>query len=154
MRRLAIGRPSGVRRISGSAPRLPINMTLFTEPAIAVSFYAADREDIGPFVVFDGFAAGVILVAGLYQKVGRRVVIGPGVAFDADEEAHNGSLELAIPVSRRNGARALSAIQTTKTEGLEVKPTPSAEMPAYTGNSRREAIAVYVPLSSGRTDQM
>ena len=33
-RRLAIGRPSWVRRISGSLPRLPIRITLFTEPAM------------------------------------------------------------------------------------------------------------------------
>src|SRR5262249_53933442 len=33
-RRLAIGRPSWVRRISGSAPRLPTRMTLFTLPAM------------------------------------------------------------------------------------------------------------------------
>src|SRR5882724_2519286 len=33
--RLAIGRPSWVRRISGSLPRLPIRITLFTLPAIA-----------------------------------------------------------------------------------------------------------------------
>src|SRR6201996_4443372 len=35
IRRLAIGRPSWVRLISGSAPRLPIRITLFTLPAIA-----------------------------------------------------------------------------------------------------------------------
>src|ERR1700720_2249441 len=34
--RLAIGRPSCVRRISGSLPRLPTRITLFTLPAIAV----------------------------------------------------------------------------------------------------------------------
>src|SRR6201988_2439435 len=33
--RLAIGRPSSVRRISGSLPRLPTSITLFTLPAIA-----------------------------------------------------------------------------------------------------------------------
>src|SRR5436309_9147054 len=33
--RLAIGRPSWVRRISGSLPRLPTKITLFTLPAIA-----------------------------------------------------------------------------------------------------------------------
>src|SRR5438874_6602502 len=33
--RLAIGRPSCVRRISGSLPRLPTRITLFTLPAIA-----------------------------------------------------------------------------------------------------------------------
>src|SRR5882724_3593658 len=33
--RLAIGRPSWVRRISGSLPRLPTRITLFTLPAIA-----------------------------------------------------------------------------------------------------------------------
>src|SRR5580692_2848542 len=32
--RLAIGRPSWVRRISGSLPRLPTRITLFTLPAI------------------------------------------------------------------------------------------------------------------------
>src|SRR5271168_2904822 len=32
--RLAIGRPSWVRRISGSAPRLPTRMTLLTLPAM------------------------------------------------------------------------------------------------------------------------
>src|SRR5262245_21296792 len=37
MRRLAMGRPSCVRRISGSLPRLPTRMTLLTEPAIAAS---------------------------------------------------------------------------------------------------------------------
>src|SRR6201999_2231153 len=35
--RLAIGRPSWVRRISGSLPRLPTRITLFTLPAIALS---------------------------------------------------------------------------------------------------------------------
>src|SRR4030095_7469264 len=35
MLRLAIGRPSCVRRISGSLPRLPTRITLFTLPAIA-----------------------------------------------------------------------------------------------------------------------
>src|SRR6201996_3985037 len=34
MLRLAIGRPSWVRRISGSLPRLPTRITLFTLPAI------------------------------------------------------------------------------------------------------------------------
>src|SRR5262245_38969946 len=34
--RLAIGRPSWVRRISGSLPRFPTRITLFTLPAIAV----------------------------------------------------------------------------------------------------------------------
>src|SRR5437899_5701711 len=34
--RLAIGRPSCVRRISGSLPRFPTRITLFTLPAIAV----------------------------------------------------------------------------------------------------------------------
>ena len=34
MRRLAIGRPSWVRRISGSLPRLPTRITLLTEPAM------------------------------------------------------------------------------------------------------------------------
>src|SRR5438876_8912235 len=33
--RLAIGRPSWVRRISGSLPRFPTKITLFTLPAIA-----------------------------------------------------------------------------------------------------------------------
>src|SRR5271154_4003427 len=36
-RRLAIGRPSWVRRISGSAPRLPTKITLLTLPAISLS---------------------------------------------------------------------------------------------------------------------
>src|SRR6476619_7158171 len=35
MLRFAIGRPSWVRRISGSLPRLPTRITLFTLPAIA-----------------------------------------------------------------------------------------------------------------------
>src|SRR6202034_4781195 len=35
-RRLAIGRPSWVRRISGSAPRLPIRITLLTLPAMTL----------------------------------------------------------------------------------------------------------------------
>ena len=35
MLRLAIGRPSWVRRISGSLPRFPTRITLFTLPAIA-----------------------------------------------------------------------------------------------------------------------
>jgi hypothetical protein len=35
--RVRIGRPSCVRRISGSLPRLPIRITLFTEPAIRPS---------------------------------------------------------------------------------------------------------------------
>ncbi|MNL33151.1 hypothetical protein D3C87_1550450 [compost metagenome] len=34
MRRFAIGLPSWVLRISGSAPRLPMRMTLLTLPAI------------------------------------------------------------------------------------------------------------------------
>src|SRR5437868_9783315 len=33
--KLAIGRPSWVRRISGSLPRFPTRITLFTLPAIA-----------------------------------------------------------------------------------------------------------------------
>src|SRR6201992_1920093 len=37
MDRLAIGRPSWVRRISGSLPRFPTRITLFTLPAIALS---------------------------------------------------------------------------------------------------------------------
>src|ERR1700712_5749956 len=36
MLKLAIGRPSCVRRISGSLPRFPTRITLFTLPAIAV----------------------------------------------------------------------------------------------------------------------
>src|SRR5262245_19391258 len=44
--RLAIGRPSWVRRISGSRPRLPTRMTLFTEPAMTLSrFVLADSRD-------------------------------------------------------------------------------------------------------------
>src|SRR5476649_253915 len=35
--RFAIGRPSWVRRISGSAPRLPIKITLLTLPAMLLS---------------------------------------------------------------------------------------------------------------------
>src|SRR5471030_2717136 len=35
MLKLAIGRPSCVRRISGSLPRFPTRITLFTLPAIA-----------------------------------------------------------------------------------------------------------------------
>src|SRR5580693_7991154 len=35
MLKLAIGRPSWVRRISGSLPRFPTRITLFTLPAIA-----------------------------------------------------------------------------------------------------------------------
>src|ERR1700754_1549554 len=35
MLRFAIGRPSWVRRISGSLPRFPTRITLFTLPAIA-----------------------------------------------------------------------------------------------------------------------
>src|SRR2546423_6097516 len=37
--RLAIGRPSWVRRISGSLPRFPTKITLFTLPAIAALHY-------------------------------------------------------------------------------------------------------------------
>src|SRR5450631_3883451 len=37
--RLEIGRPSWVRRISGSLPRFPTRMTLFTLPAIAALHY-------------------------------------------------------------------------------------------------------------------
>src|SRR3954471_2829860 len=37
MLRLTIGRPSCVRRISGSLPRLPTRITLFTLPAITLS---------------------------------------------------------------------------------------------------------------------
>ena len=40
-RKLATGRPSWVRRISGSAPRLPIRMTLLTLPAMALSVLLA-----------------------------------------------------------------------------------------------------------------
>src|ERR1700728_4592179 len=36
-RRFAIGRPSWVRRISGSAPRLPTRITLLTLPAMTYS---------------------------------------------------------------------------------------------------------------------
>src|SRR5262245_22923077 len=42
-RRLAIGRPSCVRRISGSAPRLPMRITLLTEPAMSHSPAAMPR---------------------------------------------------------------------------------------------------------------
>src|SRR6476469_4892424 len=37
MRRLAMGRPSCVRRISGSLPTLPTRITLLTEPAMLAS---------------------------------------------------------------------------------------------------------------------
>src|SRR3974390_315945 len=40
--RFAIGRPSCVRRISGSFPRLPTRITLFTEPAMTASSHVAD----------------------------------------------------------------------------------------------------------------
>src|SRR6478735_1615969 len=47
--RLAIGRPSWVRRISGSLPRFPTRITLFTLPAIAAlhsrkSLYSPDAQ--------------------------------------------------------------------------------------------------------------
>src|SRR5499426_136368 len=42
--RLAIGRPSLVRRISGSLPRLPTRMTLLTEPAMTFSCFAASGQ--------------------------------------------------------------------------------------------------------------
>src|SRR5882757_8711482 len=45
--RLAIGRPSWVRRISGSLPRFPTRITLFTLPAIAALRHriSLDRPD-------------------------------------------------------------------------------------------------------------
>src|SRR4029078_1113153 len=44
MRRLAIGRLSWVRRISGSLPRLPTRITLLTEPAMASLLVFAARH--------------------------------------------------------------------------------------------------------------
>src|SRR5437588_7379604 len=44
--RLAIGRPSWVRRISGSLPRFPTRITLFTLPAIAALHFR--KHWIGP----------------------------------------------------------------------------------------------------------
>src|SRR3954465_12094677 len=41
--RLAIGRPSWVRRISGSLPRLPTRMTLLTLPAMTLSNFRRFR---------------------------------------------------------------------------------------------------------------
>ena len=50
--RLAIGRPSWVRRISGSLPRFPTRITLFTLPAIAAlhsrNHYPDDTVDRDP----------------------------------------------------------------------------------------------------------
>src|SRR6202171_2982589 len=50
--RLAIGRPSWVRRISGSLPRFPTRITLFTLPAIATlrhrkSLQPPDAQAVG-----------------------------------------------------------------------------------------------------------
>src|SRR6266581_4086838 len=45
--RLAIGRPSCVRRISGSLPRFPTRITLFTLPAI-VTLRARNHCGLGP----------------------------------------------------------------------------------------------------------
>ena len=42
MRRLATLPPFWNVRISGSAPRLPISMTLLSEPAIETSLFASD----------------------------------------------------------------------------------------------------------------
>src|SRR5262245_60225784 len=42
-RRLAIGRPSCVRRISGSLPRLPTKITLLTEPAMLGLLHICQR---------------------------------------------------------------------------------------------------------------
>src|SRR5215467_205103 len=46
--RLAIGRPSWVRRISGSLPRLPTKITLLTLPAIALSICFPNHTTPGP----------------------------------------------------------------------------------------------------------
>src|SRR3954467_3629132 len=51
MLRLAIGRPSCVRRISGSLPRLPTRITLFTLPAIAALHSISPAKITGPAVV-------------------------------------------------------------------------------------------------------
>src|SRR5437879_8851688 len=48
MLRLAIGRPSCVRRISGSLPRLPTRITLFTLPAIAALHASQNTGRTGP----------------------------------------------------------------------------------------------------------
>src|SRR5437879_5473078 len=48
--RLAIGRPSCVRRISGSLPRFPTRITLFTLPAIAVLHSKITASDLAKFV--------------------------------------------------------------------------------------------------------
>src|SRR4051794_3354432 len=47
MLRLAIGRPSCVRRISGSLPRFPTRITLFTLPAIAALHSTGLTETFG-----------------------------------------------------------------------------------------------------------
>src|SRR5258708_18540057 len=52
MLRLAIGRPSWVRRISGSLPRLPTKITLFTLPAIA-ALHSNYRTGRAPAVASD-----------------------------------------------------------------------------------------------------
>src|SRR5579872_1676010 len=49
MLRLAIGRPSWVRRISGSLPRFPTKITLFTLPAIAALHSAHRHQTTTPY---------------------------------------------------------------------------------------------------------
>src|SRR5450631_3291931 len=58
--RLAIGRPSWVRRISGSLPRFPIRITLFTLPAIAAlhSSKSLDRLETHAFGLSSPVALG------------------------------------------------------------------------------------------------
>src|SRR3954451_10736049 len=46
--KLAIGRPSWVRRISGSLPRFPTRITLFTLPAIATLRHRISLHRPGP----------------------------------------------------------------------------------------------------------
>src|SRR5215213_10356723 len=54
MLRLAIGRPSWVRRISGSAPRFPTKMTLLTLPAITALHSISPAKITGPAAFMRG----------------------------------------------------------------------------------------------------
>src|SRR5258708_2166938 len=61
MLRLAIGRPSWVRRISGSLPRFPTKITLFTLPAIA-ALHARNYRIVRPALAWS-FQLRVLAVA-------------------------------------------------------------------------------------------
>src|SRR5580704_2856066 len=119
-RRFATGRPSWVRRISGSAPRLPIKITLLTLPAIEllrsfpISPIFAFQPSAGPARgKGDRRAMAVIHTAsrrGAYPKLCSYFVLAPDARGTAKHR------DAPLPPHRRTENGAVLSLGNTLSE--------------------------------------